>query len=203
MHHYVYRIRDLRTDGFYIGMRSSELAPDQDLGKVYFSSSSNRDFIRDQRENPDQFQYEVINTFADRDEARAHETTLLNEHKDNPKCYNGDFHVLPPPHPVGYTTRKIIQYLGQLIKVARKERKMSESDLAERVGVVRATIQKVEKGDPSVAIGTVIEATVVLGIPLLGGDKEHITNLTTMLNYMNNLLPNSIRGKVIEVDDDF
>ena len=203
MYHYVYRIRDLRTDMFYIGMRSSELVPIQDLGKVYFSSSSNREFIRDQHENPDQFLYEVLDTFADRDEARTHETTLLNEHKDNPKCYNGGFHVLPPVHPVCYTSRKIIQYLGQLIKITRKERKMSESDLAERVGVVRATIQKIEKGDPSVAIGTVIEATVVLGIPLLGGDKEHITNLSTLLSYMNKLLPSNVRGKVIEVDDDF
>ncbi len=203
MFHYVYKINDLRTDMFYIGVRTSSIEPDKDLGIFYFSSCSNTAFIQAQKDHPDAFEYEVIETFGDRETAVSCETRLLEESKEDPKCYNGGFHILPPTVPVGYTSTKIIRYLGQLIRIARKERKMSETDLAERMGVARATVQKIEKGEPSVAIGSYIEATVILRIPLLGGDKEHINNLTMLLSYMNQLLPNNVRGKVLEVDDDF
>jgi len=37
--------------------------------------------------------------------------------------------------------------LGQQIKLARKKRKWSEANLAERAGISRATLQKIEAGE--------------------------------------------------------
>lgn len=43
--------------------------------------------------------------------------------------------------------------MGEQIKLARLRRNLSVDLTAERAGISRATLWKVEKGDPSVAIG--------------------------------------------------
>ncbi|MFC7335152.1 helix-turn-helix transcriptional regulator [Rhodocista pekingensis] len=67
-------------------------------------------------------------------------------------------------------TNVAARLLGEQVRVARRERRWSEADLAERIGVSRATLQKIEKGDPSVTLGIAFEACTILGIPLLGAD---------------------------------
>lgn len=69
------------------------------------------------------------------------------------------------------TTVEAARLLGQLIKLSRKKRKMSESQLAERAQIGRTTVQKIEKGDPSVNIGLVFEAASVVGVPLFGAEN--------------------------------
>lgn len=187
----------------YIGARSSELKPEEDLGTHYFSSSSNTDFIKRQKTFPAEFSYEVLGMFDTKVESLAHETELLKEASKDPKSYNGGMKFIPPLQPVSYTTSKIIQYLGHLIKIARKERRMTETNLAERVGISRATLQKIQNGDGNVSIQSYIETSVVLGIPLLGGDKENVSNMTALLSHMNKFFPETVRGKTFVVDDDF
>ena len=103
--------------------------------------------------------------------------------------------------PISNVTRHIVKYLGHAINIARKERKMSESELAERLGVRETFVQEIQKGDPNIAVGSYIEAATILGIPLLGGDANHIRNLTSMLGYMNRLIPERTRNK--DLHDDF
>ena len=43
---YVYMITELSTNMKYIGVRGSNFLPEQDLGVNYFSSSSNKEFIK-------------------------------------------------------------------------------------------------------------------------------------------------------------
>ena len=50
-------------------------------------------------------------------------------------------------------TREILAQMGEQIRLARLRRKLSLELVAERAGISRATLWKVEKGDPSVAIG--------------------------------------------------
>lgn len=49
--------------------------------------------------------------------------------------------------------RKILEQMGEQIKLARLRRDISTELVAERAGISRATLWKVEKGSPSVAIG--------------------------------------------------
>jgi len=100
-------------------------------------------------------------------------------------------------------TKSTISYLGNLIILARKERGFSQAELAERLNVSRSLIQKIESGNTKVSIGSVFEACFVLGIPLMGCDKEQIDNLSRMLSYMNKLIPDNIPNKNIIVKDDF
>ena len=50
-------------------------------------------------------------------------------------------------------TEKILEQMGEQIKLARLRRKLSAELVAERAGISRATLWSIEKGSPSVAIG--------------------------------------------------
>jgi transcriptional regulator with XRE-family HTH domain len=51
-------------------------------------------------------------------------------------------------------TQEYLTQLGEQVKLARLRRKLSVELVAERAGISRATLWAVEKGSPSVAIGT-------------------------------------------------
>ena len=59
--------------------------------------------------------------------------------------------------------RSLVQ-LGRGINIARRRRKLTADMMAERIGVTRQTYWRVEKGDPTVAIGTYLMAMFVLGL---------------------------------------
>jgi len=50
--------------------------------------------------------------------------------------------------------QKNLTIMGEQIKYARLRRHISSKLVAERAGISRATVSKIEKGDPSVAIGS-------------------------------------------------
>lgn len=51
------------------------------------------------------------------------------------------------------STEKILETMGEQIKLARLRRQLSVELVAERAGISRSTLWNVEKGSPSVAIG--------------------------------------------------
>lgn len=58
----------------------------------------------------------------------------------------------------------IFDGIGENIKLARKRRKLSTEQVAERAGIHRATLYRVEKGDPTVAIGIYFNVLKVLNL---------------------------------------
>jgi transcriptional regulator with XRE-family HTH domain len=62
------------------------------------------------------------------------------------------------PLPAARALRK----LGEDLALARRKRGISTEDMAARLFVTRATLHRLEKGDPRVAIGTVATAAFVL-----------------------------------------
>ena len=60
--------------------------------------------------------------------------------------------------------QKIFDGLGENIKLARKRRKLTTEQVAERAGIHRATLHRVEKGDPTVAIGLYFNVLKVLNL---------------------------------------
>ena len=51
-------------------------------------------------------------------------------------------------------TEKILSQMGEQIKLARLRRQIPADLVAERAGISRATLWSVEKGSPTVAMGT-------------------------------------------------
>jgi len=77
--HYAYRITNLSEQKHYYGSRTSKIAPCEDLGKEYFSSSTDSDFKRDQRANSENYKYKVIKIYKTRKGAMNMEIKLHNK----------------------------------------------------------------------------------------------------------------------------
>ena len=67
----------------------------------------------------------------------------------------------PPSHP---QARRQIAALGTRLRTARLRRKMTQTMLAERVGVSVPTIGKLEDGDPSTSLATMLRVLSALGL---------------------------------------
>lgn len=91
--------------------------------------------------------------------------------------------------------------LGQNIRLARRERRWTIKELASRVGVGEVTMRKVERGDPSVSLGTVFEAAALVGVPLFSADPERRALEAERIAARLALLPTSVRLR--STDDDF
>ncbi len=75
--------------------------------------------------------------------------------------------------PYTTSTLQAAKLLGQLIRLARKKRRLSETELAKRASIARSTLQKIEKGDPSINIGLSFEAASVVGVPLFNSNTSN------------------------------
>ncbi len=108
-----------------------------------------------------------------------------------------------PTSPLSPLTTEALRLLSASIRAQRLRRGWSINELANRVGVSHPTIIKVERGDPTVAVGTVLEAATLVGVPLFDPDPgtrvRHLDRLTAELA----LLPQAGRAAAAEADDDF
>ncbi len=99
-------------------------------------------------------------------------------------------------------TREAARLLGQQVSVARRERRWTLEELAERVGVTHVTMRKVERGDPNVSLGIAFEAASVLGIPLFHQDPDRRRLEARRLEDRLTALPQTVRRRR-RVDDEF
>lgn len=60
--------------------------------------------------------------------------------------------------------RKLMDQVGENIKLARKRRKLTTTQVAERAGVARSTLYLIEKGDTGVTFGGYLNVLRVLGL---------------------------------------
>ena len=66
--------------------------------------------------------------------------------------------ILFPKH------QKVLEQLGENVKLARKRRKLTATQVAERAGIARNTLYLLEKGTPSVSMGALFNVLRVLGL---------------------------------------
>ncbi len=60
--------------------------------------------------------------------------------------------------------RKILQEVGENIKLARLRRNYSAEQVAERANIARTTLHSIEKGKETVSIGAYLAVMLVLGL---------------------------------------
>ena len=60
--------------------------------------------------------------------------------------------------------QKIMEQVGENIKLARKRRKLTALQVAERADINRTTLYQVEKGSPGVSMGAYFNVLRVLGL---------------------------------------
>lgn len=93
--------------------------------------------------------------------------------------------------------------LGKLIQLGRKQRRLTAQDLAERIGVSRSTLQRIEKGDPRVEIGLMFEAATIVGVRLFDADEHRLAALSSRTDDRIAVLPKHVHKPDQAVDDDF
>ena len=98
-------------------------------------------------------------------------------------------------------TVEALGLLGLRVSSARRERRWTIAELAERVGVSVVTIRKVERGDPTVALGTAFEAAALVGVALFHDDPQRRALDAEMAQSRLAVLPAAVRPR--RVDDDF
>ena len=59
---------------------------------------------------------------------------------------------------------QLLEEMGENFKLARKRRKLTAIQVAERAGIARSTLYLVEKGDASVSMGAYFNVLRVLGL---------------------------------------
>lgn len=89
-YHYVYRITNTLENKHYYGKRSTDNEPIKDLGIKYFSSSTDKEFKRDQKHNPQNYKYKVIRLFESKNDAVNFEIKLQRKFNvsTNDRFYN-------------------------------------------------------------------------------------------------------------------
>lgn len=65
---------------------------------------------------------------------------------------------------IPFPAANVLRKLGRDIALARRKRGISTADMADRLFVSRNTLWRLERGDPTVAVGTIATAAFILQI---------------------------------------
>jgi len=96
-----------------------------------------------------------------------------------------------------------LELLGQMIRVGRIDRKMSAQEMANRAGISRPLLRRIESADPGCAIGSVFEVAAIAGVTLFGGESARIQTERSALMEKLSLLPQRVRKARRIILDDF
>lgn len=100
-------------------------------------------------------------------------------------------------------SREALTLLGGLLRSARIERKLGTQALAERAGISRDMLHRIEKGDPRCEIGVVFELAAILGVALFEPELGALQARSREVQARLTLLPKAVHAPRAEVDDDF
>ena len=90
---------------------------------------------------------------------------------------------------------RVLRSLGRDLATARRKRRISTQAMAERLFVSRDTLWRLEKGDPTVALGTLATALFVLQMQDRLGQLAAVTTDHLGLELDAEQLPKRIRNK--------
>lgn len=93
--------------------------------------------------------------------------------------------------------------LGARVGLARRERRWSAQELADRAGITPGTLSKVERGDLTVGLGVAFEVAALVGVPLFDEDRARVTADLERTRDRAALLPQRVRARSGGVKDDF
>ena len=100
-------------------------------------------------------------------------------------------------------SRAATALLGGLIREARKERRLTAQEVADRAGISRGLLQRIEKGDLKCEIGAMFEVGTIVGVKLFEADERALSTHLSRNKDKLALLPKSVRKKSRAVRDDF
>ena len=109
----------------------------------------------------------------------------------------------PATRPYSRYNLEALELFGNIIRESRISVNLTTATLAQRAGISRALLQRIEKGDPGCAIGAVFEVATIVGIPLFEADAKTLAMRLRHSSEKQALLPKSVRLTNRIVKDDF
>ena len=106
-------------------------------------------------------------------------------------------------HSYSRYNRAAVSLLGKLIRAARKLRKLTAQEVADRAGISRGLLQRIERGDLKCGIGAVFEVATIVGVKLFDAEETVLARHIQQTENHLALLPKSVRRSPRTVDDDF
>jgi transcriptional regulator with XRE-family HTH domain len=100
-------------------------------------------------------------------------------------------------------TQEALSLLAGLIRAARLENKMSAQEVADRAGISRSMLVRIEKADPKCEIGATFEVAKIVGVSLFEIEPSRLAMQLEQVNEKLSLLPKSARKTKKVVKDDF
>lgn len=99
--------------------------------------------------------------------------------------------------------REATELLGLMIHNARIERELTVADVAERAGVSRGLVHRIEKGELGSSIGAAFELAAIVGLRLFEAEPTTLTRHLSMARDKLTLLPKAVRPAGKGVKDEF
>ncbi len=89
-YYYTYLITNTKINKFYHGKHTCRCHPIKEIGSVYFSTSYDKEFLQDQKDNPQDYQYTITGIYSTGKESSLNESEFHKIHnvKNNPQFYN-------------------------------------------------------------------------------------------------------------------
>ncbi|MEM7072005.1 MAG: helix-turn-helix transcriptional regulator [Pseudomonadota bacterium] len=109
----------------------------------------------------------------------------------------------PDIRPYSRYAREAAKLLGSTIRDTRIQRKVTVAELAERVGISRGLVQRIEKGAMECSIGAVFELAAILGIALFDAEPATLNRYLGAAHEKLTLLPERVRRSTRPMKDDF
>lgn len=100
-------------------------------------------------------------------------------------------------------TEDALTLLAKLIRASRLEKKMSAQEVADRAGISRGMLSRIEKADPKCEIGATFEVARIVGVTLFEAEPSRLSMQVRQIEEKLALLPKSARKSSKEVIDDF
>lgn len=112
---------------------------------------------------------------------------------------------MPKSVPRAYSsyTLEALSLLAGLIRVARLEQRMSAQEVADRAGISRGMLLRIEKADPKCEIGATFEVARIVGVNLFEVESSRLVMQVKHVEEKLALLPKSARRVKKVVKDDF
>lgn len=100
-------------------------------------------------------------------------------------------------------TEDALTLLAKLIRASRIEKKMSAQEVADRAGISRGMLSRIEKADPKCEIGATFEVARIVGVTLFEAEPSRLSMQVRQIEEKLALLPKSARKSSKDVIDDF
>lgn len=109
----------------------------------------------------------------------------------------------PGSRPTSRYAKEAAELLGLLIRRARVDRQMTAAEVADRAGMSRGLVHRIEKGDLGASIGAAFEVASVVGVRLFDQDARGMNLKVNEARSVNTLLPQAVRTSTGPVEEDF